>query len=178
MTTNLPSLSLRAVSILMVFASPGLLTRPILAAQPEAIAASAVIANVQEIHQVIQVEQQSYEALLQQAETLATQLINQSLAQPGPELIRVQISGDREGQAVPLLFVRVTRSDWQAQSNLRQWAKFSGGYARQLLGFAPSQSGPIVAASLPTYDASGRVNPLPSGLSSGASLEERDAGYR
>jgi methionine-rich copper-binding protein CopC len=84
---------------------------------------------------------QTFLALIQQAEFLATSFIKQGFAQnPSLKRISVKISGERNGQEAPLLFSEVSRSNWQKQPNIQNWTK-SFKTSAVLLGFskAPSQ---------------------------------------
>ncbi len=62
---------------------------------------------------------QSFNGLIQHAERLAAQLIKESFANPSTTAIELKILAEREGLTAPILYVRVTRADWQKQSNLR-----------------------------------------------------------
>ncbi len=141
---------------------------------------------------------QTFNQLIQEAEIQAVDLIEQELANnPKVTEIAVTILGDRQGQQAPLLFARVSRTDWQQQPTIRQWTKYFATSA-VLLGFnkletTPSpqaQSSPRtrprnVTPPLPTPTRPSNTlppaPPLPANTPSapsGASLEESDPGFR
>ena len=156
--------------------------------------------TVKEIDQVINSDAQTYSELVQQSEILATQLISRELQNAAMETVLVRISGDRFGNVAPILLARVSRKDWQAKPNIRDWSRYAGQYSQQLLGYlnpppqAPtmeaSSSMPFVPENSPSAPGSSaassssgsqrraatsnRVNPL----LSGAVPEDSDLGYR
>lgn len=156
--------------------------------------------TVKEIDQVINSDAQTYSELVQQSEILATQLISRELQNAAMETVLVRISGDRFGNVAPILLARVSRKDWQAKPNIRDWSRYAGQYSQQLLGYlnpppqAPtmeaSSSMPFVPENSPSAPGSpaassssgsqrraatsNRVNPL----LSGAVPEDSDLGYR
>ncbi len=106
------------------------------------------------------------------------------------------ILGDRQGQQVPLLFSRVSRSDWQQQPTIRQWTRYFATSA-VLLGFnQPQRNSAPPAPSTPSTPINRSVTPTPTTPTnsvpqaappsptnappapSGASLEETDPGFR
>ena len=161
---------------------------------------SASSSTVKEIDQVINSDAQTYSELVQQSEILATQLISRELQNAAMEMVLVRISGDRFGNVAPILLARVSRKDWQAKPNIRDWSRYAGQYSQQLLGYlnpppqAPtmeaSSSMPFVPENSPSAPGSpaassssgsqrraatsNRVNPL----LSGAVPEDSDLGYR
>ena len=137
---------------------------------------------------------QTFNELIQQAEIQAISLIEQEFASsPSITEIAVTILGDRQGQQVPLLFSRVSRSNWQLQPTIRQWTKYFPTSA-VLLGFnQPQKSSFPQAQPAPITPINQRITPTtPSNSTpaaptapnnattapSGASLEETDPGYR
>ena len=137
---------------------------------------------------------QTFNELIQQAEIQAISLIEQEFASsPSITEIAVTILGDRQGQQVPLLFSRVSRSNWQLQPTIRQWTKYFPTSA-VLLGFNQPQKNPTPPAQpAPITPINQRITPTtPSNSTpaaptapnnaptapSGASLEETDPGYR
>ena len=138
---------------------------------------------------------QTFNELIQQAEIQAISLIEQEFASsPSITEIAVTILGDRQGQQVPLLFSRVSRSNWQLQPTVRQWTKYFPTSA-VLLGFNQPQKNPTPPAQpAPITPINKRITPrtTPSNSTpaaptapnnattapSGASLEETDPGYR
>lgn len=92
---------------------------------------------------------QTFVGLIQQAESLATSLINRGFAEsPGITEISVSILGERNGQEVPLLFSRVSRSDWQRQPGIQQWTRYFNTSA-VLLGFLKPQ---LQQSTSPTFE--------------------------
>ncbi len=92
---------------------------------------------------------QTFVGLIQQAESLATSLINRGFAEsPGITEISVSILGERNGQEVPLLFSRVSRSDWQRQPGIQQWTRYFNTSA-VLLGFLKPQ---VQQSTSPTFE--------------------------
>lgn len=90
---------------------------------------------------------QSFNGLIQQAERLAEQSVKESFANPSTTAIELKILAEREGLTAPILYVRVTRADWQRQSNLRSAFTYLRG-AEQLLGFRlPQNSQPLSPAT-------------------------------
>lgn len=103
--------------------------------------------------------QQTFEDLVQQARTLAQSMIEQRFAESVDATeVALQILGERNGQEVPLLMVRVSRSDWQSEPNIDVWARYFAMPARVLLGFAT----PSMQQSLESV---ARVSPLSRGRS-------------
>ena len=82
---------------------------------------------------------QSFKGLIQQAEQLAEQMVKQSFTNPATTAIELKILAEREGLTTPILYVRVTRADWQKRSNLRSASTYLRG-ADQLLGFRLPQN--------------------------------------
>jgi len=139
-------------------------------------------------------DNQTFNELIQQAEIQAISLIEQEFASsPSITEIAVTILGDRQGQQVPLLFSRVSRSQWQLQPIIRQWTRYFATSA-VLLGFNQPQKNPAPPAQsipntprnqrgTPTTTPSNSIPPVPPANNapsapSGASLEETDPGYR
>jgi hypothetical protein len=78
---------------------------------------------------------QNFAGLMQKAELMATNLIRQGFAEsPSIKEMSVSVLGERNGQEVPLLVAKVSRSDWQRQPILQQWTKYFSSSAA-LLGF-------------------------------------------
>ena len=139
-------------------------------------------------------DNQTFNELIQQAEIQAISLIQQEFASsPSITEIAVTILGDRQGQQVPLLSSRVSRSQWQLQPIIRQWTRYFATSA-VLLGFNQPQRTPAPPAqSIPNPPRNQRVTPTTTPTNSipavppannapsapsGASLEETDPGYR
>ena len=139
-------------------------------------------------------DNQTFNELIQQAEIQAISLIEQEFAANSRTTeIAVTILGERQGQQVPLLSSRVSRSQWQLQPIIRQWTRYFATSA-VLLGFNQPQRTPAPPAQsipnpprnqrvTPTTTPSNSVLPVPSSNNAppapkGASLEETDPGYR
>ena len=97
----------------------------------------------------------SFERMIQQAETIAQETANQAFSDPDTTEIVVNIAAEQAGQIAPILFLNVTRENWQRQQSIQLWAKYPGGVKR-LLGFErplPLQPGAtIVTAANPIRD--------------------------
>lgn len=78
---------------------------------------------------------QTFVGLMQQAEALVENLVEQAFAQ-SPSLTEVSITivGEHNGQEVPLLFSRVSRSNWQKEPRVQPWTRYASNSAI-LLGF-------------------------------------------
>jgi hypothetical protein len=73
--------------------------------------------------------------LIQRAEQLAEQAVNQTLnQQPALTEVWVQVGAERNGQSVPLLSIRVTRSEWQKTPSIRAQSRYFSA-AEKLLRF-------------------------------------------
>jgi hypothetical protein len=155
--------------------------------------------SVKEFDRTIVAAAKSYAALVQEAEGLARQLIQQALQAPSVETVVVRVGGDRFGAVAPLLTLRVTRTEWQAQPKVQAWARYGGRSSMQLLGYLEPKlpSGEIATApavappAAPTSEltpapvtvpaaarsrstvAPGRESPIP-----GQVPEASDPGYR
>ncbi len=97
----------------------------------------------------------SFERMIQQAETIAEETANQAFGDPNTTEVVVNIVAEQAGQIAPILFLNVSRENWQRQQSIQVWAKYPGGVKR-LLGFErPSPLPPvgaIVTASNPIRD--------------------------
>lgn len=79
---------------------------------------------------------ESFETLLRQAQDLAKESIEQEFAQnPDVTEVSILISGEHQGQLVPLLRSQVSRSGWQKDSRMPQWTRYFANNSRVLLGF-------------------------------------------
>jgi hypothetical protein len=97
----------------------------------------------------------SFERMVQQAETIAQETANQAFNEPNTTEIVVNIAAEQEGQIAPILWLNVSREDWQRQQSIQVWAKYPGGVKR-LLGFerlSPLQPvATVVTAANPIRD--------------------------
>lgn len=82
---------------------------------------------------------QNFQSLVQQAETLATNSIKQQFADNSSITdVSVTVVGEHNGQEVPLLFTKVSRSDWQTEPKFKPWTRYFNR-AAVLLGFLNPQ---------------------------------------
>ncbi len=95
-------------------------------------------------------ESQNFRNLMQAAEALATNTIQQSF-QSSSDLteMTVNVMGENYGQRVPLLSVTVSPSNWQKDPQIKSWVKYFGN-TEILLGFvrtspptSPSTNSPV-----------------------------------
>ena len=78
---------------------------------------------------------QSFNNLMQQAESTAINSINQEFNRLSKVTeVGIIVSCDRNGQVVPILSSRVFRTDWQTQPRIESWTKYFTK-AEILLGF-------------------------------------------
>lgn len=91
---------------------------------------------------------QSFGSLIQQAQDLAKKSIEQEF-QENSELteVSIMILGEHQGQIVPLLRSKVSRSQWQKDSRIHRWTKYFASSSRVLLGFYNPSSTEQVAPS-------------------------------
>ena len=88
----------------------------------------------------------TFTSLVQQAESLAHGTIEQIfVAYPSVTEVSVMILGDRNGQEVPLLVSKVSRSDWQRDPSIRTRTQYFSS-SELLLGFLKLQ---VRQAALP-----------------------------
>ena len=156
--------------------------------------------NVKEFDRTIVAGAETYPVLVQAAETLAQQLLQQGWQDRQVTTIVVRIVGDRVGAIAPILTVRVTRVEWQAQPNVQVWARYGGRSSLQLLGYleprsplsaiaatpeitpiaAPELASPAAPAAVSAPAVRSRVAPSPGRDSPipGQVPEPSDPGYR
>ena len=93
---------------------------------------------------------QSFNVLIQSAQELARNSIEKEFIEnPHTTGVSITILSDRNGQIVPILHSKVSRSQWQRDSRLYRWTRYFGS-SGVLLGFyAPSASPPPEVASGP-----------------------------
>lgn len=121
------------------------------------ILATPAAAELRRIDDTIRSEpEQTFETLMQQAESLATDLVNQGFAEDNVTEVSVHILGERHGQQVPLLFSRVSRADWQKHTGIRQWTRYFRASGVLLGFFKPEQPNqtPLSAFPNPNSDQS------------------------
>ncbi len=106
----------------------------------------------------------SFERMIQQAEAIAEETANQAFGDPNTTEVVVNIAAEQAGQIAPILFLNVSREDWQRQQSIQVWAKYPGG-AKRLLGFERPSPLPPVAVVMTTS------NPVRDGMT------EREANF-
>lgn len=109
---------------------------------------------------------QSFETLIRYAQDLAKNSIEQEFTgNPEATEVSITISTEHNGQIVPLLNSKVSRSQWHRDSRIYRWTKYFGS-SGVLLGFyAPSTS--------PTPQLSPGAVIVPRRL-----MHEKDPGFR
>ncbi|MEB3278861.1 MAG: hypothetical protein VKK42_08035 [Lyngbya sp.] len=117
------------------------------------------LAQVNERHLTINANTPSYNVLVKRAETLAKQSIEQAFKENSTlESITIMILGERGSQVVPILRTRVTRSQWQANSEVSEWTRYFP-HSESLLGYnqpTPTQS---ASRSAPSSRTRPQANP-------------------
>ena len=95
---------------------------------------------------------QDFETLMQQAESVAGNFIQQVFAE-SPEITEVSITivGEHNGQQLPLLSSNVSRSNWQTKPNVQVWSRYFGT-AESLLGFVKPQQPAATVAVVASFD--------------------------
>jgi hypothetical protein len=91
---------------------------------------------------------QSFDVLIQQAQNLAKNSIEQEFAE-NPEIMEISIIilGENKGQIAPLIRSKISRSQWENDSRIERWTRYFSN-SRALLGFYNS-----AASSKPQGDA-------------------------
>ena len=101
---------------------------------------------------------QSFSGLIGQAELLAERLVKQGFADPSTTAVEMRILAEHEGLTAPIVYVRLTRADWQKQPNVRSAITYLRGVDR-LLGFSPQNSQPQIFPSATVSFASPESEP-------------------
>lgn len=79
---------------------------------------------------------QSFDILLQQAQDLAQDSIEQEFTEnPNATEVSILVLGEHQGQIVPLLRSQVSRSRWQQDPRIYRWTRYFANNSRVLLGF-------------------------------------------
>jgi hypothetical protein len=95
---------------------------------------------------------QDFETLMQQAESVAANFIQQVFAEsPNTTEVLITIVGEHNGQQVPLLSSNVSRSNWQIKPNVQAWTRYFGT-AESLLGFVKPQQPAATVAVVASFD--------------------------
>jgi hypothetical protein len=98
------------------------------------------------------VEFSAFSVMLKKAEMMAQTTADQLFQQPDTGAVVINVSAEQSGQIIPILVLKVSRSNWQKQPYASVWARSTGG-VKQLLGFNRSFPGaanapvPAVAAT-------------------------------
>ncbi|MCT7951237.1 hypothetical protein NG798_15665 [Ancylothrix sp. C2] len=121
---------------------------------------------------------ETYENLVERAVQVAKTAVEKAFAADlQREMVLISISGQHQGTIAPLLRLQVSRTQWQTQSETRQWATFYPS-SKMLLGFGsglppttppaqqpmqPPVSGPVqpVLPKQPTVSGPVPVQPVP-----------------
>jgi len=108
----------------------------LLAAMLSVVGCEIAHAETQDLNYMIDSsENQSYAAVIQQAEAMAGNSIARTFAEnPSITEISEKVTVDRNGSLSPLLFIKVSRADWQNQPHVQTWAQYLGD-ASVLLGY-------------------------------------------
>lgn len=117
---------------------------------------------------------QTFETLLQQAQYVAKTSIEQEFTNPGVTEVSVLISGEHNGQIVPILQSNVSRSQWQNDSRIHRWTRYYFGSSGVLLGYYNPAASPAIASPArpsPTPPSPGASTPVPYNI-------EDDPAYR
>lgn len=83
---------------------------------------------------------QTFECIMQQAASLARASIAREFAE-NPDLTEVSVTilGQHNGQTVPVLLAKVSRSDWQKKPIIAKWIRYFSS-SEVLLGFKQPQA--------------------------------------
>ncbi|NET06983.1 MAG: hypothetical protein F6K16_20240 [Symploca sp. SIO2B6] len=94
------------------------------------------LAQVRQIDLIINSNSsQTFESLIKRAENVAKTSIDQEFVEnSNVREVTVTILGERNGQMVPILMMKVSRFDWQAEPSIQQWVRYLGD-SEILLGF-------------------------------------------
>jgi len=113
--------------------------------------AAPAFADTKSLNFILSAEDnQTYKSLLQQAELLSNQVIEEGFAESAdPTEITVTIIGERKGQEVPLLFTKVSRYQWKQQPQVKIWSQYFSNSAT-LLGFYGTPGIPVANSSVNT----------------------------
>ncbi len=85
-------------------------------------------------------QNQSFSNLIKEAEAVAQEAIKQNFqSNKGITNIAVYVSGERNGQEVPLFAAAVSQSSWQKNPQIKSWIKYFRD-AELLLGFVQGSS--------------------------------------
>lgn len=87
-----------------------------------------------------------FETLMQQAQYVAKNSIEQEFTDPDITEVSVLISGEHNGQIVPILRSTVSRSQWQSDSRIHRWTSYYFGSSGVLLGYYNPSASPAIAS--------------------------------
>ncbi len=152
---------------------------------------SAIAETTRAVYSMTPKPGQEFNDLMRDAERVARDAVERAFANPNVTEVELQIVGDRNGEQVPLLSTRMTRSDWQNYPNIQLWTQYFGTVPSVLLGFrlsdAPEPSSPATASitygyAPPPEDRNAQASPLRQGTGISRIQEEaqfrRDPAYR
>lgn len=116
----------------------------ILALSSFVTSASIAAAEIKELSFILDSSgSQSIETLMQQAQDLAKNSLEQEFAEnPDVSEVSIMVLGETNGQIVPLLRSNVSRSQWQKDSRIQRWTRYFATSSGVLLGFYNSPDPP------------------------------------
>ena len=122
--------------------------------------------------------ERNFEALVQQAESVASNLIEKEFAKRSSLTeVSVTIVGERNGQEVPLLFSKVSRSNWQTKPKIQRWTKYFGK-AAVLLGFKKPEGSQAISPTQSSVAISSTAESLSGGTLSSELSNRDDPAFR
>lgn len=129
------------LSLLPILGSFSVLILPFTGATVGLLTVQPVRAETKQIELTVEAQgDQNFNNLVRKAEALMLDAIQQAFIKDSTiTQVSVKVLGERNGQASPLLFLQVSRTDWQKQPDLQSWTKYFDG-ARFLLGFSKLES--------------------------------------
>lgn len=135
---------------------------------------TTALAQTKESHLLLNLNNsQSFEKKLEQAQDLVQLTIAEEFrTNPETSEVSVLVSGENNGQIVPILRSKISRSQWQTNSNIQRYTVYFGS-SGVLLGFY------IPSGSPKRQPNSQLVSPTNQGNSQPARINrENDPGYR
>lgn len=125
------------------------------------VLSQSALAETKEISQTVtSYPGQAFKDLMQQAEALAANLIQQAFVEnPAVTQVTVKVAGERTGQEAPLLFASVSRADWERDPRVQTWTTYFNHSSVYLLGFRSTQPAQSAQSSTPGVYAPGIAPP-------------------
>ncbi|NJO75690.1 MAG: hypothetical protein HC833_19140 [Leptolyngbyaceae cyanobacterium RM1_406_9] len=109
--------------------------------------APAVLAEARQLDYTLSSQgSRSYAVLVQQAEQMADRLVRQSFSDAAVTQVSLRILGEHNGSEAPVLYLTVSRTDWQANPDIQTQARYFGRPSAVLLGFTQPQAIQTAAA--------------------------------